>query len=59
MKLYIKKKQQQQQQQQKMIKKSACRLCFVVLRPVFILAKNFMFFCSSCSVAVCRCYLFN
>ena len=43
---------------QKMIKKSAGRLCFVVFRSVFISAKKFKLFCSSCSVAVCRCYLF-
>ena len=41
-----------------MIKKSAGRLCFVVFRSVFISAKKFKLFCSSCSVAVCRCYLF-
>lgn len=41
-----------------MTKKSAGRLCFVVFRFVFILAKNFKLFCSSCSVVVCRCYLF-
>ena len=41
-----------------MIKKSAGRLCFVVSRSVFILAKKFKLFCSSCSVVVCRCYLF-
>ena len=43
---------------QEMIKKSAGRLCFVVFRSVFISAKKFKLFCSSCSVAVCRCYLF-
>ena len=43
---------------QKMIKKSAGRLCFVVFRSVLISAKKFKLFCSSCSVAVCRCYLF-
>ena len=35
-----------------MIKKSAGRLCFVVFRSVFILAKKFKLFCSSCSVVV-------
>ena len=40
------------------IKKSAGRLFFVVFRSVFILAKNFKLFGSSCSVVVCRCYLF-
>ena len=40
-----------------MIKKSAGRLCFVVFRSVFILAKKFKLFCSSCSVVVT--YLFH
>ena len=43
---------------QKMIKESTGRWCFVVFRFVFILAKNFKLFCSSCSVVVCRSYLF-
>lgn len=35
-----------------MRKKSTGRLCFVVFRFVFNLAKNFKLFCSSCSVVV-------
>ena len=51
-------KLKKKKKKQKMIKKSTGRLCFVVFRFVFNLAKNFKLFCSSCSVVVCRCYLF-